>query len=122
MARAGAILAQTMDAIEARIAPGVSTGELDALAERLIRSRGAIPTFKGYRGFPGSICASPNAMIVHRIPGSYRLQDGDTISIDIVVTLDGWVADPARTFAVGELDAEVGKLLEVTERSLHAGV
>jgi methionyl aminopeptidase len=122
MARAGAILAQTMDAIEARIAPGVSTGELDALAERLIRSRGAIPTFKGYRGFPGSICASPNAMIVHGIPGSYRLKDGDTISIDIGVTLDGWVADAARTFAVGELDAEVGKLLEVTERSLHAGV
>jgi methionyl aminopeptidase len=122
MARAGALLAQTMDAIEARIAPGVSTGELDALAERLIRSRGATPTFKGYRGFPGSICASPNAMIVHGIPGSYRLKEGDTISIDIGVTLDGWVADAARTFAVGEVDAEVGKLLEVTERSLYAGV
>jgi methionyl aminopeptidase len=122
MARAGALLAQTMDAIEARIAPGVSTGELDALAERLIRSRGATPTFKGYRGFPGSICASPNAMIVHGIPGSYRLKEGDTISIDIGVTLDGWVADAARTFAVGEVDAEVGRLLEVTERSLYAGV
>jgi methionyl aminopeptidase len=122
MARAGAILAQTMDAIEARVAPGVSTGELDALAERLIRSRGAIPTFKGYRGFPGSICASPNAMIVHGIPGPYKLKDGDTISIDIGVTFEGWVADAARTFAVGQLEPQVAKLLEVTERSLYVGV
>ena len=75
------------------------------MAERFIRSRGATPTFKGYRGFPGSICASPNAMIVHGIPGPYRLPSGDIISIDVGVTLDGWVADAARTFAVGEVDA-----------------
>jgi methionyl aminopeptidase len=122
MARAGAILAQTMDAIAARVAPWVSTAELDQLAEGLIRDSGAEPTFKGYRGFPGSICASPNTMIVHGIPGSYRLKDGDTISIDIGVTLDGWVADAARTFAVGEVEPKVKKLLSVTEESLYVGV
>src|SRR5579875_364781 len=122
MAAAGAILVETMDAIAASVRPGVSTGELDAIAERTIRARGATPTFKGYRGFPGSICASPNTMVVHGIPGPYRLKDGDEISIDVGVTLDGWEADAARTFAVGELEPRVRTLLEVTERSLHAGV
>ncbi len=122
MAQAGAVLAQTMDAIESSVRPGVSTAELDKLAERFIRASGATPTFKGYRGFPGSICASPNAMIVHGIPGPYRLKRGDSISIDIGVTLDGWVADAARTFPVGEIDSEVRKLLATTQESLHAGV
>jgi methionyl aminopeptidase len=122
MAQAGAILAQTMDAIESSVRPGVSTAELDKLAERFIRASGASPTFKGYRGFPGSICASPNAMIVHGIPGPYRLKRGDSISIDIGVTLDGWVADAARTFPVGEVDSEVRNLLGTTEQSLRAGV
>jgi methionyl aminopeptidase len=122
MARAGLVLAATHDLIESNIRPGVSTAELDRLAERFIRSRGATPTFKGYRGFPGSICASPNAMIVHGIPGAYRLKSGDSISIDVGVTLDGWVADAARTFAVGAVDSDVQKLLTVTEESLHAGV
>lgn len=122
MAQAGAILAQTLDAIEANIRPGVSTAELDKLAERFIRSRRATPTFKGYRGFPGSICASPNAMIVHGIPGSYRLKHGDTISVDVGVTLDGWVADAARTFTVGEVGEQVQRLLAATRESLHAGV
>jgi methionyl aminopeptidase len=122
MARAGLVLAATHDLIESNIRPGITTGELDKLAERFIRSQGATPTFKGYRGFPGSICASPNAMIVHGIPGSYRLKDGDVISIDVGVTLDGWVADAARTFAVEEIGPQAGKLLEVTEQSLHAAV
>ncbi len=122
MARAGLILAATHDLIESSIRPGVSTAELDRLAERFIRAQGATPTFKGYRGFPGSICASPNAMIVHGIPGSYRLKAGDIISIDVGVTLDGWVADAARTFAVEEVGQEVRKLLDVTEQSLYAGV
>ena len=122
MAASGAILAAAMDTIEASIRPGVSTGELDRLTERFIRSHGATPTFKGYRGFPGSICASPNAMIVHGIPGAYKLKPGDTISIDIGVTLDGWVADAARTFTVGEANNEVRNLLATTEQSLHAGV
>src|SRR5271154_3962454 len=121
MARAGLILAATLDEIESRIRPGVSTAKLDKLAERFIRSRGATPTFKGYRGFPGSICASPNATIVHGIPGPYRLQSGDIISIDVGVTLDGWVADAARTFPVEEVDGQVQNLLAATEESLHAG-
>jgi methionyl aminopeptidase len=122
MARAGLILAATLDLIENAIRPGVTTKELDQLAERFIRSRGAKPTFKGYRGFPGSICASPNEMIVHGIPGSYALGAGDIISVDVGVTLDGWVADAARTFPVGQVDEQVTNLLEATERSLHAGV
>jgi methionyl aminopeptidase len=122
MARAGAILVATLDLLEGMIRPGVSTAELDRAAERFIRSRGATPTFKGYRGFPGSICASPNAMVVHGIPGPYRLERGDIISIDVGVTLDGWVADAARTFPVDEPEPKALQLLKVTEESLHAGV
>jgi methionyl aminopeptidase len=122
MARAGAILAATLDLLEGKVRPGVSTAELDAAAERFIRSRGAVPAFKGYRGFPGSICASPNAMIVHGIPGPYRLKRGDIVSIDVGVTLDGWVADAARTFPVKEVSHQVQNLLSATEESLHAGV
>ena len=122
MAQAGVILVATLALMQDSIQPGVTTGELDDLAERFIRARGAIPTFNGYRGFPGSICASPNAMIVHGIPGPYRLQRGDIVSIDVGVTLDGWVADAARTFAVGKIAAPVQNLLDATEESLHAGV
>jgi len=122
MAQAGLILAATLDEIDRKVRPGVSTAELDKLAERFIRARGATPTFKGYRGFPGSICASPNAMVVHGIPGPYRLKRGDIISIDVGVTLDGWVADAARTFAVDDVDRKVHSLLAATEESLHAGV
>jgi methionyl aminopeptidase len=122
MRRAGLILAAAMDDVESRIAVGVSTAELVGAVERFIRARGGVPTFKGYRGFPGSICASPNAMIVHGIPGSYRLQEGDNISVDMGVTLDGWVADAARTFAVGEIGDEQRNLLSATEESLYAGV
>jgi methionyl aminopeptidase len=122
MAQAGVILVATLAMLKDSIRPGVTTGELDDLAERFIRSRGAMPTFKGYRGFPGSICASPNAMIVHGIPGPYRLQRGDIVSIDVGVTLDGWVADAARTFAVGKIGAHVQNLLDATAESLHAGV
>ena len=122
MAGAGEILIATLEEIEHSIRPGVTTAELDRLAERFIRSRGATPTFKGYRGFPGSICASPNEMIVHGIPGGYRLSAADSISIDVGVTLDGWVADAARTFALDDVEPEVRRLLEVTEASLHAAV
>jgi methionyl aminopeptidase len=122
MAAAGAVLAATLDMIEAKIRPGISTEELDQAAERFIRSQGAIPTFKGYRGFPGSICASPNGMVVHGIPGRYRLQDGDVLSVDVGVTLDGWVADAARTFAVGTIDPISENLLSATEQALFAGV
>ncbi len=122
MARAGEVLVDTLELLASKIRPGVTTAELDRVAERFIRSRGGVPTFKGYRGFPGSICASPNAMIVHGIPGAYRLADGDIVSIDVGVTLDGWVADAARTFAVGPIGAQASNLLAATEQALHAGV
>src|ERR1039458_6622625 len=122
MERAGAVLVAALHALESRVAGGVSTAELDEVAERFIRSRGGVPTFKGYRGFPGSICASPNAMVVHGIPGPDRLEAGDIISIDVGVTLDGWVADAARTFAVQEISDQAQNLLSATEESLHAGV
>ncbi len=122
MAAAGVVLAATLDLLASKVAPGVSTAELDKLAERFIRSHRATPTFKGYRGFPGSICASPNAMIVHGIPGPYRLKGGDIISIDVGVTLDGWVADAARTFAVQDIGEKAENLLTATEESLRAGV
>src|SRR5271167_3103008 len=111
MARAGAILVATLEELQGKIRPGVSTAELDTVAERFIRSRGATPTFKGYRGFPGSICASPNAMVVHGIPGPYRLKAGDVISVDVGVTLEGWVADAARTFPVDHVDERAQNLL-----------
>jgi methionyl aminopeptidase len=122
MAAAGAVLVETLELLASKVRPGVSTADLDAVAERHIRSRGAIPTFKGYRGFPGSICASPNAMVVHGIPGPYRLARGDIISIDVGVTLDGWVADAARTFPVGPVSASAQNLLDATTQALFAGV
>jgi methionyl aminopeptidase len=122
MAAAGAILVSTLRMLQGMIKPGVSTAELDAAAERFIRSQGAVPTFKGYRGFPGSICASPNSMVVHGIPGRYKLAGGDLISIDVGITLDGWVADAARTFAVSAISDDAQRLLASTKRSLLAGV
>jgi methionyl aminopeptidase len=122
MAAAGAIHAATMKLVAGEIREGVSTAELDAVAEDYIRSQGAVPSFKGYRGFTGSICASPNAMVVHGIPGPYRLGAGDVISIDIGVTKNGWVADGAVTFPVGPVTPVAGKLLDVTRQSLFDAV
>src|SRR6185312_2134525 len=122
MAEAGKIQARCLRMLRSKARPGVTTKELDEAAEKFIRSQGAVPSFKGYRGFPGSICTSPNSMVVHGIPGPYRLADGDIISIDVGVTLDGWVADAARTFPVGDIGADAQQLLDGTERSLHAGV
>ena len=103
MAAAGDILVRCMDLLAGKIRPGVTTGQLDEAAERFIRSQGATPAFKGYRGFPGSICASPNHMVVHGIPGDFKLGPGDILSVDIGVVKDGWVADAARTFGVGAI-------------------
>src|SRR6202043_2947438 len=111
-----------MNLLAGKIRPGVTTGELDQAAERFIRSQGATPAFKGYRGFPGSICASPNSMIVHGIPGPYKLNRGDILSVDIGVVLDGWVADAARTFPVGPITPIAHKLLGTTEEALHLAV
>ncbi len=122
MAAAGDIVVRTLKLMESKVREGVTTAELDEAAERFIRSQGATPAFKGYRGFPGSICASPNSMVVHGIPGPYRLERGDIISIDVGVILDGWVADAARTFPVGPITPLAGKLLEVTRNSLFDAV
>jgi methionyl aminopeptidase len=122
MAAAGDVLVKTMNLIAGKIRPGVTTLELDQAAEKFIRSQGCEPAFKGYRGFPGSICASPNSMVVHGIPGAYTLERGDILSVDIGVVRDGWVADAARTFPVGPISPIAQKLLAVTEESLHLAV
>jgi methionyl aminopeptidase len=122
MAAAGAILVRTLKLLEGKLREGVTTSELDKAADKFIRSQGAIPAFKGYRGFPGSICTSPNSMVVHGIPGPYRVTRGDIVSIDVGVVLDGWVADAARTFAVGPVTPVAHKLLAATEQALFKAV
>jgi methionyl aminopeptidase len=122
MAAAGDILVRTMKVLKAKARPGVTTLELDEAAEKFIRSQGATPSFKGYRGFPGSICASPNSMVVHGIPDDYECKRGDVLSIDIGVTYEGWVADAAVTVPIGPISTEAKNLLEVTRNSLFDGV
>ena len=122
MARAGEVVAETLALIGERARPGVSTQELDELANEYIRSRGGVPTFKGYRGYPASICTSPNDMVVHGIPGLYTLREGDLLSVDVGVTLDGFVADSAYTFPIGEVPAEAERLLEGCQAALAAGI
>ncbi len=122
MARAGKVLRGCLDLLGHAIEPGVTTRDLDRLAEEYIRSEGSIPTFKGYRGFPGSICASPNDMVVHGIPGKTRLNEGDILGVDVGVTLEGYIADAASTFPVGDISEEARELLRVTEESLMQGI
>ena len=122
MAAAGRVQARCLQMLRGKCRPGVSTAELDLAAERFIASQDAIPSFLGYRGFPGSICASPNSMVVHGIPGPYELARGDILSIDVGVTKDGWVADAALTVPVGEVNPVAAKLMATTEAALHAGV
>jgi methionyl aminopeptidase len=122
MAAAGKILARCHTLLTRKARPGVTTGELDLAAERFIRSHGAEPAFKGYRGFPGSICASPNSMVVHGIPGAYKLGRGDILSIDIGVILDGWVADAAITIPIGPISPVAKRLLTTTRQSLFDAV
>jgi methionyl aminopeptidase len=122
MAAAGVIHTKVLDLLSRKIRPGVTTKELDEAAEKLIRSHGAEPSFKGYNGFTGSICSSPNEMVVHGIPGPYKLKRGDVISVDVGVTKDGWVADGAITFPVGEITPVAAKLLDTTRESLFLAV
>jgi methionyl aminopeptidase len=122
MARAGAVVADTLSLLEERIQPGVTTRELDEVAEEFIRSRGGVPTFKGYKGYPAATCLSPNAMVVHGIPGKTRLENGDILSVDVGVTLDGFVADPAWTFPVGTISADAQRLLDTCRAALEAGI
>jgi methionyl aminopeptidase len=122
MARAGRVVADTLALIGENVRPGVTTAELDAVAEEFITSQGGYPTFKGYRGYPAAVCTSPNEMVVHGIPGPYELSEGGILSVDVGVTLDGFVADSAYTFPVGEISAEAERLLEVCQAALAAGV
>jgi methionyl aminopeptidase len=121
MAAAGEVLVSCLRMLESKARPGVTTGELDAAAEKLIRSRDATPAFKGYRGFPASICASPNSMVVHGIPGPYELKRGDVLSVDVGVVKDGWVADAAVTVPVGTVGEEAQLLLDTTKAALFDG-
>jgi methionyl aminopeptidase len=122
MARAGRIVAETLALIGEHARPGVTTAELDELAEEFVTGQGGYPTFKGYRGYPAATCISPNSMIVHGIPGPYELADGDILSVDVGVTLDGFVADSAYTFAIGEISSEAERLLEAGQAALAAGI
>ncbi len=122
IAAAGRVLARCLTMLRNKARPGVTTKELDEAAERFIRSQNGEPAFKGYRGFPGSICASPNSMVVHGIPGSYVLGRGDILSLDVGVILDGWVADAAITVPIGRVSPAAGRLLQSTRAALFDAV
>jgi methionyl aminopeptidase len=123
MRRAGRVVAEMHDKIREAIRPGITTAELDAIGRLVIERRGALSNFLNYNGtFPGVICASPNDMIVHGIPGAYRLEEGDIISIDCGAILDGWHGDAAFTAPVGRVAPEAQRLIDVTEASLYAGI
>jgi methionyl aminopeptidase len=123
MDRANALVHRVLHAVEKAAGPGISTGELDELAEEMIRADGGIPAFKGYRGFPATLCTSVNDVIVHGIPnGKNRLHDGDLVSVDCGVLLDGFYGDAAITFGVGTLSSEAQRLMEVTRRCLDDAV
>jgi methionyl aminopeptidase len=122
MRRAGKVVAEMHERTRAAAKPGVTTKELDAVAREVLERRGATSNFLGYHGFPAVICTSPNDMIVHGIPGEYRLAEGDVLSIDCGAIVDGYHGDAAFTMAIGEVTKEAERLLEVTERSLWAGI
>ncbi|GAA0323510.1 type I methionyl aminopeptidase [Bacillus carboniphilus] len=122
MREAGRIVALTHQELKKHIKPGITTKELDTIADKFIRQSGAIPSFKGYNGFRGSICASVNEELVHGIPGDRVLNDGDIISIDIGAKYNGYHGDSAWTYGVGQISEEAKRLLEVTEESLFVGL
>jgi methionyl aminopeptidase len=122
MAASGKILAAVIMDLRERVRPGVTTGELDRWLESRIRDAGCIPSFKGYHGFPAAACISVNEEVVHGIPGERVLQDGDIVGIDLGLIKDGWHADSAETLAVGDIDAEATRLLQVTETALWEAI
>ena len=121
MAAAGDLLVRCLRLLKSSARAGVTTEELDLAAEKFIRSQDAEPAFKGYRGFPGSICTSPNSMVVHGIPGPHELKRGDVLSLDVGVVRDGWVSDAAITVPIGPVSVEARKLLETTRAALLEG-
>lgn len=122
MADAAVINREALEAVERVIAPGVSTAELNAVAEDAILTRGGKPAFKGYRGFPATLCTSVNEVVVHGFPGDRRLLEGDIVSVDIGTFYRGYAADMANTYPVGTISVEAQRLLDATERSLTAGI
>ena len=122
MARAGELVYETLQLVGEHLEPGVTMLELDRIADEHIASKGGIPTSKGYKGFPAALCISPNSMVVHGIPGKYRAVEGDLISVDLGVTLDGLVADSAVTLPVGEISAVAQRLLAVCQEALATGI
>lgn len=122
MRAAGQLVGHVLAHLRTLVAPGVSTMEVDQAAEKMIRDAGALPTFKGYNGFPYSICASVNEQIVHGFPSSYRLKDGDIFSIDVGVTLEGFVGDTATTVPVGKVSEDRLKLIRITEECLERAI
>jgi len=122
MRKAGHLVAQSHELVRKNIKPGVTTKELDRLVEDFLRSHNAIPTFKGYNGFPFSICASVNEEVVHGFPSDRKLQIGDIVSVDIGATFEGYVGDSAKTFLVGDVDEEKKHLVEATKQSFYEGI
>jgi methionyl aminopeptidase len=122
MDEANAIVHRVLDAVDAMVAPGVTTRELDEMAEGLIRSSGGVPAFLNYRGFPATLCTSINEVIVHGIPGEQALAEGDIVGVDCGVLYKGYYGDAARTFAVGQVSDEAGRLMDVTRSALHRAV
>ena len=119
MRKPNRVVAELLDYLEGLVRPGTTTKELDTKAEEFIRKRGGLPAFKGYHGFPATICASINEEVVHGIPGNRRLKEGDIIGIDLGVVMDGFYGDAAKTYAVGKIDPGAKRLMEVTEASLY---
>ncbi len=122
MREAGRVVAEILDLMEEMIVPGVTTSYLDRIAEEYIRTKGGTPSFKGYHGFTGSVCVAVNEVVVHGIPGELVLRDGDIIALDVGVILNGWHGDACRTYAVGTIDAESRRLMDVCKQSLEVGI
>ena len=122
MAAAGALVSETIAHVGSLLRPGVTTAELDDAAGAFIRERGGIPTSEGYKGYPKAICISPNDVVVHGIPGRFTVAEGDVVTIDVGITLDGYIADSAYTFPVGEIDPETQRLLDTAQEALAAGI
>lgn len=120
--KAALLVGKTLGEVGKHIRPGIRTIELDKIAEEFIRDHGAIPAFKGYEGFPGSLCISVNDAVVHGIPGNYELRDGDIVSVDCGTILDGYVGDSAYTFTVGEVPEEIKLFLQRSKESLYKGI